>query len=83
MKETKHKLGITEGKAIQLGAEAMNVFSETGLTPSELLKQRDELLDILISFKETYEKYGIGGGGKELYDMCLKLSIEAIQKATK
>ena len=47
---------------------------------TKLKEERDMSIDILEAFIETYDRYGVGGDGKILYDKCLELSKEHLTK---
>lgn len=64
------------------------------ISPISQINERDELiaenirnvpdmLRVLRAWQGTYEKYGVGGGGKELYDKCLELTKPFLDGTTK
>ena len=61
-------------------AEAGNVANETGLTPRELLEQRNELLEALKEMVRVAKNYEVGDYSTSIYN-AYELSESAINKA--
>lgn len=73
----------TEANA-NLIAEAFNVANECGLTPAQLLEQRNELLEALDKLTEG-ANFFLAANGKEVYEKyghLIEKAITAINKAT-
>tara|TARA_R110000796_G_C14278115_1_gene402244 strand:+ start:152 stop:442 length:291 start_codon:yes stop_codon:yes gene_type:complete len=64
----------------QLIADSFNVTNETGMTPRELQKSHDELLEALVSIKRSMHSHPDCEDGSEFSDM-VSIANQAIKNA--
>ena len=70
----------------KLWADATNVYTQTGFTPSELAQQRDQLLAVLKDLAEMYVSavdFGFKGGFKPEDHPTYLSALNAIENTTK